>query len=185
MSKEIKDFAEKLGISLTFERIDSNPVMDRSDEMFNWRVTLICDERSESFNFSTGAGHIQAKPKNKWFPSSYYPIGQLKKASETSVYYNFKEKRFQPNFRGCSAYDIELYAKVFEAKPPSIDDVLGCLALDASVLDDTFANWCSNFGYDPDSRKAFNIWNACMDNTLRFKNLIGADNLEALRKIEY
>ena len=39
---------------------------------------------------------------------------------------------------------------------PTIVDVLTCLALDASGYDDarSFEEWCSEYGYDADSRKA-------------------------------
>ena len=38
--------------------------------------------------------------------------------------------------------------------PPTAEDVLDSLAMDASDPEDNFEEWASNLGYDPDSRKA-------------------------------
>lgn len=41
---------------------------------------------------------------------------------------------------------------------PTLERILACLVLDA---DEIFDDWCSNFGYDPDSRKALETYLKC------------------------
>jgi hypothetical protein len=44
---------------------------------------------------------------------------------------------------------------------PTAEDVLNCLSLDAGGVDNasTFESWASEYGYDPDSRKAERTYN--------------------------
>lgn len=65
---------------------------------------------------------------------------------------------------------------------PKIEDVLDCLASDASGLDHpaTFEEWAADYGYDPDSRRAEQIFNNCVEQTARFKAFLGEDALETL-----
>lgn len=47
---------------------------------------------------------------------------------------------------------------------PSYDSVLESLLSDYDVLTMEFEEFCSNFGYDEDSRKAYKIWLSCCNN---------------------
>lgn len=47
---------------------------------------------------------------------------------------------------------------------PKIKDVLYSLAIDAQAWQDTFEDFCSNFAYDPDSRKALETYLKCQEN---------------------
>jgi hypothetical protein len=44
---------------------------------------------------------------------------------------------------------------------PTLPDVLNCLAMDASALQSSFEEWCGEYGYDVDSRKAEKIFRIC------------------------
>jgi len=46
---------------------------------------------------------------------------------------------------------------------PSIADVLYCVLMDSGSVENarSFEEWCSEFGYDTDSRKAERIYNGC------------------------
>ena len=44
---------------------------------------------------------------------------------------------------------------------PTAGSVLCSLLLDASGADENFHDWCANYGYDTDSRKALDIYEAC------------------------
>lgn len=45
--------------------------------------------------------------------------------------------------------------------PPKAADVLQSLALDSSCSEESFEDWCANFGDDTDSLKAHKTWEAC------------------------
>ena len=52
--------------------------------------------------------------------------------------------------------------KFLKATPPSTCDVLHSLLMDATAFEQTFEDWCSDFGYDTDSRKAEQTYQACV-----------------------
>jgi hypothetical protein len=61
-------------------------------------------------------------------------------------------------------------------KPPDAADVLSCLCLDATSADRvTFEDWCSDFGYDTDSRKAEKIYLACVETNAKLHAFLGED----------
>ena len=47
---------------------------------------------------------------------------------------------------------------------PPIQDLLYALLLDSEAGTQSFASWCSDFGYETDSRKAFRTYEACQEN---------------------
>lgn len=59
-----------------------------------------------------------------------------------------------------------------KAVPPTLDDVLYCLPMDAGAGHVSFADWCSDFGYDTDSRKALSIYEACQKNADKVRKFI-------------
>lgn len=65
-------------------------------------------------------------------------------------------------------------------KEPKADEVLDCLASDASGADEGFGEFCDNFGYDQDSRKAEKIYKACRHNSERLKKFLGDDAFQTL-----
>jgi len=73
-----------------------------------------------------------------------------------------------------------------EGKPPTIDEVLYCLFMDASTLDQStdFDDWCVSLGYDTDSREAERIFTACMKQTDRLEVFLGEDLLNDLLMCE-
>lgn len=60
---------------------------------------------------------------------------------------------------------------------PTAADVLDCLASDAASVDSarSFEDWCSDIGYDTDSRKAERTYKACERQAAALKQFVGAD----------
>lgn len=58
-------------------------------------------------------------------------------------------------------------------EPPEVADVLLCLALDASGADQSFEDWCADYGYDTDSRSAERTWRAVRKQTATFRSFFG------------
>lgn len=67
-------------------------------------------------------------------------------------------------------------------KPPTLADVLDCLASDASGVDNaqSFEEWASEYGYDTDSRKAEKTYNICRQQAQELKALLGQDAYDQL-----
>ena len=62
-------------------------------------------------------------------------------------------------------------------KPPTLAEVLDCLASDASGVDNaqSFEDWASEYGYDTDSRKAERTYRICEEQAQKLKALLGQD----------
>lgn len=54
-------------------------------------------------------------------------------------------------------------------KPPTLDDVLHSLVMDASAEEQGFEYWCHDLGFDPDSRKALDTYLTCQNNVRRLR----------------
>ena len=63
----------------------------------------------------------------------------------------------------------------YSSTEPTLADVLECVAMDASGADQTFEDWASGYGYDPDSRSAERTWKACVMQTAKLRRLLGSD----------
>ena len=58
---------------------------------------------------------------------------------------------------------------------PTDTDVLPCLLADYSTVNESFEDFCMNFGYDEDSRKAEKIYKQCQRNGKKLEKLFGSD----------
>ena len=65
---------------------------------------------------------------------------------------------------------------------PTLDEVLDCLASDASMVDNArnFEDFASGLGYDPDSRKAEKTYRACQKQAKALKEFLGDEAYEVL-----
>ena len=60
--------------------------------------------------------------------------------------------------------------------PPTVDEVLQCLLIDASCVENsggTFEEFCQELGYDEDSRRAEAVYNACLQTAVQLRSLLG------------
>lgn len=66
---------------------------------------------------------------------------------------------------------------------PRIEEVLDCLASDGSGVENSrgnFSEWCDEYGYDADSRRAERTFNATVKQTDKLRNLLGEEAFEEL-----
>ncbi len=63
---------------------------------------------------------------------------------------------------------------------PTTEEVLDSLALDASVRDQSFEDWCGDYGCDVDSRKAERTYNACVKSAGKLRKFLGPDDFTVL-----
>lgn len=63
----------------------------------------------------------------------------------------------------------------YAPKKPTVNNVLSCLASDASLIDEAidFDDWCDNLGYDSDSRRAERTYNACREQRAKLVRFLG------------
>lgn len=66
---------------------------------------------------------------------------------------------------------------------PQIDDILDSLSLETmNIEEESFELWCDDFGYDSDSRKAYKIYQACLEESKHLKHLLGQEGLNELHQ---
>lgn len=64
---------------------------------------------------------------------------------------------------------------------PTLAEVLDCLASDsAGVANTSFEEWCGEYGYDTDSRKALRTYRVCDRQAERLKDFLGSASFEEL-----
>lgn len=68
-------------------------------------------------------------------------------------------------------------------KKPQIAAIIHCLLLDAEAGNESFSNWCDNFGFDSDSISAFNTYQACEKTAKQLNNLFNREQLQTLRDL--
>jgi hypothetical protein len=75
-------------------------------------------------------------------------------------------------------------AKIAKLRP-DLADVLGCLLLDGECYRnaESFDEFCSNFGYDNDSRNAERIYNECMETGRKFARFVSSSEVEEIREL--
>ena len=56
---------------------------------------------------------------------------------------------------------------------PGLDEVLNCLASDSTAIDQSFEDWCSELGYDQDSRRAEKTYNVCLKQAEKLERVLG------------
>lgn len=95
------------------------------------------------------------------------------------------ETKFKCGFAHCQRRLLNGVGSWIEKPiPPSVSDVLHCLILDAEACESDFEDWCVNFGYDTDSRKALDLYMACQKSGKEIKKLLGS-KFESLRNLEH
>jgi len=163
----LNQFIETLGIQYTADFVPFSASRNfketpRVSELsVNWKITITNGWQSLKTDYSEGIG-LHFKPAISWgHRTTVDEYNRIKKAVETGNKTGFKQLR-----------------------KPALVDVLYSLVMDSDVLESSgFEDWAENFGFDTDSRKAEKIYSDCMENALKLKAIIGADNLKQLREL--
>jgi hypothetical protein len=61
---------------------------------------------------------------------------------------------------------------------PSIADVMHCLTMDSSAVDQCFEDWASNYGYGTDSRTAEQMYRKCVELGYQLRTLANISELQ-------
>ena len=132
----------------------------------NWRVAFTRASNGASFaiDYSQGVGHIPPIVGNS------YPLEMRAREHEAS-----EKGRYQ--VRANSSFATK------QLPAPSATSLLYCIVLDSDVQDCTFEDWCSNLGFDPDSRKAEAIYGACRAQTRDAQRVLGRELMEEAAKL--
>ena len=75
---------------------------------------------------------------------------------------------------------LEEWRRTTNKRTPTAYDVLSCLTWD---IDADFAAWCSDYGYDTDSRKAYATFEACNEQARQARLFFSPSEIEQLREL--
>jgi len=150
------DFADKIGLEMTAIYTGHRARFSKSITAF-YSVTLTRKKRSYTFDFSTSINDSwqhREDGKFTWEP------GLPNKLNLESF---FKSELCHQDYPNWSYYNIHRTKKT-----PTLYDILACLT---KYDPGSFKDFCSNYGYDEDSRKAFEVYIAVQKEWEQVNNL--------------
>ena len=151
------------------ESIYLGEIVEDGQRMDNFMVNLKYQAREMTTTFKMGLRH-RIVDKSKLFELKTYGLG---KYAGKKIPYGIKNR-----YRAI----LENFSK---ATHPEVTDVLYCLLSDALCGQDTFEEFCVNYGYDTDSRKALEIYLACQKTEQDLRKLLGNDFNYFMENNEY
>lgn len=171
------DRVAEYGLTMKADRITSRPDSN-GDEWHktatHFLATLTAKGgQSMSNYYSMGSGHlanyIREKIKDRELP---YPI--TAKDAEKAL-------RKVHSLHDQQVYN-ELVSRYGAGFAPKIEDIINSLTLDASSYEGArnLEDFCSEFGYSTDSRKAEAMYRACGETAKQLRYLIGREGFDAL-----
>lgn len=206
-TKQIADFIQEHGITL---HVISGPTgaVDKDGENEWPHVAWIVELRTASgatikTPWKAGIGHYkpsadvvrQAERIASWMGSS---IIRKKHDDKTESVFNVTDNHAlaimaiakplgtrYPRARHIQAEAAAMVAKL-QRITPDAGDVLDSLRMDASTPEHcpTFRDFCADYGYDEDSRKAEQTYRACMESAARMQSWLGLRALADLIECE-
>lgn len=162
---ELQDFIkEKTELKMEVVKAPTNPNMESNGtEMDHWYVTLTNGGEPMSLFYSQGLGHRKPNHFAAKMAHCDYP------GRDTQ-------------FTGNRTVSEEDFNQTFKPIPPTLGDIIDCLASDSCGIANArdFEEWASEYGYDTDSRKAYDTFKVCATQSHLFEHLIGQDIFEEL-----
>lgn len=154
--KTYEEFIKEVGI--TMEAREGGRVPEDFKDSDPWVIKLTCKGYTYELDYYTGIG------LRKFNPFKYRHVFHHAPYNKEDVYKAMHNR------------SAEAVRSISDAVPPTIEDVLDTLALDASSYDNArdFAGWAADFfGYDSDSIKAEKTYKAVGEESRRLLQLLG------------
>jgi hypothetical protein len=169
--QKIQDFIKDYPIAISSQQIENRPSNDAGDG-FHWLVTLTYETRTMIVFYTMGYGHCTFKPDVASFDSRR----EAEKLKGNSYMYPWDKVKDI-----CEFYGIKILPK-----QPLLEDVLYSLQLDCAGVEfaTDFDDWCSQYGFDTDSRKAERSYHAILQERRDLLHLIGLKAYETLLQVE-
>ena len=115
------------------------------DTADKWQVSI----NGQKFDYYTGIGH---------------------RTLDTMAKYRVKTGLGVNSFQQLLAkYNLKTTLEYSKPVPPKLDDVLHSLVMDSSACEESFDDWCSDYGYDTDPRKALDLYLQCQENATKLR----------------
>lgn len=163
--KQANDFLEKHNVELLVKFLKNGKhFADDKDNRDIYEITLKRGQRSYVFNFGQSLAN------------SLKYVDKLNGNEFTSTGGNLKGNKIVTNIKY-----LKDYCKEVKGIQPNAYDILACLT---KYNPGTFEDFCNEFGYDTDSRKAEKTYNAVRDEYLQLISLFNEKEMEQLQEIQ-
>jgi hypothetical protein len=185
--KTLKQVCE--GIKVNFHRIGFDPEKEQTK--------FIASIKGQTFDFHTGL--FACIPDNVPDPRvydgcvrpNYSPLKKLEQRFKLSHSHNYeriysliRQGRMKAAKNLNAPHVMQVFNEISALACPTAYDLLSCIRLDSSAEGQSFAQWCSEFGYDGDSIKALNTYNACLDNAKKLRQALGNETFKELMEAQ-
>lgn len=175
IKSELNALAAGIGLTLESTRRGppAEPALTAGDRKWNaeaahWRVVLRRGGLEVEVDpFSCGPGIVRVKPKGG------LPARRVEFITKFCYQGDPKNGPQLPLFGGVTIYEKELWDEFAEPDPPDLPRVLGHLAGADQTLTETFEQWASSLGWDPDSRRAERAYREEQQYAIRLKQMLG------------
>lgn len=113
-------------------------------------------------NVRVSCTRVRENPSNpEWKDADHWKCQLRMRRKSWTIYFS----------QGCGHNGVE----------PSVESILNCVQSDTSTIQDrSFEEWCSDLGYDTDSRKAERTYKACEKQAHRAEGFFAPDFEEFL-----
>lgn len=118
-----------------------------------WSVTI----KDQQFDYFTGLGLRKADKKEAQRLERLNDIGKVRRK--------------------------QLYEELLKPVKPTEASVLHSLILDIDGASEAFDDWCSQYGYDTDSRKAERIYFECQEHRKKVNSIFSLDTIAQLQEL--
>lgn len=141
----------------------------KGEPCINWKCTVSMNGREAwTGDYSQGSGHL---PEYIRHPGDRNSL--MNYAAELGACESGKAVRFGD----------AIASKGEPLQPPDTRDVIYSLLMDSIADDMPFEDWCSEYGYDTDSRKAEATYHQCADTGRALRLALGTGMLDGLREV--
>lgn len=129
-------------------------------------------EYLKKYNVKVAFNHININPY--WGQESAEKYNFEILLNSQVFYFSQGYKKFGRN-KKMTLHDFELQKRRNDAANtyPDLWGFINCVISDSDAIHMSFNDWCANFGYDSDSRKALKTYEDCQSQTRCFLNALG------------
>lgn len=187
--KTLPQLLESFGVTVesTYQGVQREPGDKKTGEPgwlhFAFTVTVKRAGRSAALEtpYKLGVGHVKLPAAPSF--EMVYGAAVDRHVAEKILNVLHRGKRIRPEYEReeRAIYDATARKQGLAPKPA---DVLHSLISDGGAFFDglTFEDWCAEYGYDDDSRKAEAMYRACDDTGRRLARMFSADEVAQLRE---
>jgi len=180
-AKLIQEWAENNNVTLSSVFVPFSTSRNRLENhpSLNYIVVLQCGKHSINTEYMKGCGHIPLKTLSNNDHKSV-----VEREKNQLIKYCCENGKFPHAFRYSNIKPKNIIGKPVKFPIPTVDEVLYSLYIDSDVLNyRSFSEWAESFGYDDDSIKAREIYDACQKIAVVFDSMFSKQQKEELQEL--